>query len=44
MTRTVFHNGSLLTQDPSKPSAEALAVQNGRIEAVGSWADLAYEG
>ena len=40
MTRTVFHNGSLLPQDPSRPRAEALAVSNGRIEAVGSWADI----
>jgi predicted amidohydrolase YtcJ len=36
----VFENGSLLTQDPANPRAEALAVTNGRIEAVGTGDDV----
>jgi predicted amidohydrolase YtcJ len=33
---SVFYNGILLTQDPALPRAEALAVNGGRIAAVGS--------
>ena len=40
MSRTVLHNGTLLTQDPARPRAEAIAVSNGRIEAVGSWNEI----
>jgi predicted amidohydrolase YtcJ len=36
----VFFNATLLTQDPAHPRAEALAVTNGRIEAVGSRDDV----
>lgn len=36
----VFYNGTLLTQDPSKPRAEALAVDGRRIVAVGDWDDI----
>jgi predicted amidohydrolase YtcJ len=37
----VFVNGNLLTQDPERPHAEALAVDGERIAAVGSRADVA---
>ncbi|HEY7699863.1 MAG TPA: amidohydrolase family protein, partial [Vicinamibacteria bacterium] len=40
MADAVFYNGTLLTQDPAHPRAEALAVTNGRIEAVGSRDDV----
>ncbi len=40
MPDSVFYNGILLTQDASLPRAEAIAVKNGRIEAVGSRADI----
>jgi len=36
----VFVNGDLLTQDPARPRAEALAVEDGRIVAVGSRGDV----
>lgn len=36
MTDTIFHNGTLLTQDKNSPRAEAAAVQAGKIVAVGS--------
>ncbi|MCQ3931909.1 MAG: amidohydrolase [Chloroflexi bacterium] len=36
----IFYNGTLLTQDPSQPIAEALAVENGRIVTVGSQAEV----
>ncbi|HEY8211276.1 MAG TPA: amidohydrolase [Myxococcaceae bacterium] len=36
----VLHGGALLTQDPALPRAEALAVRGGRIQAVGSSADV----
>ena len=32
----IFQGGSVLTMDPTNPDAQALAVQNGRIVAVGS--------
>jgi len=37
---SVFYNGILLTQDPALPRAEALAVKDGRIQAVGSLRDV----
>jgi predicted amidohydrolase YtcJ len=37
---SIFFNGTLLTQDPALPRAEALAVRSGRIEAVGSRVDV----
>src|SRR5467141_3664515 len=41
MAGLVFVNGNLLTQDPGRPHAEALAVgDDGRITAVGSRADV----
>ena len=40
MADLVFVNGNLLTQDPGRPRAEALAVDDGRIVAVGSRADV----
>ena len=40
MADALFYNGTLLTQDPALPRAEALAVKNGRIEAVGSRGDV----
>jgi predicted amidohydrolase YtcJ len=40
MTDSIFFNGTLLTQDPAKPRAEALAVDGGRIAAVGTREDI----
>lgn len=40
MADLILHNGALLTQDPAQPVAEALAVEAGRIKAVGSDADI----
>jgi predicted amidohydrolase YtcJ len=36
----VLFNGTLLTQDPTHPSAEALAISGGRIHAVGARKDI----
>ena len=36
----VLHGGTLLTQDAARPRAEALAVREGRIAAVGTSADM----
>lgn len=40
MAGLVFVNGNLLTQDPERPRAEALAAEGGRIVAVGSRAEV----
>ncbi len=40
MPDSIFYNGTLLTQDPALPRAEALAVTEGRIEAVGARGDI----
>ncbi len=37
---TVFHGGTILTMDDARPRAEAVAVRDGRILAVGSKADV----
>jgi len=37
---SIFYNGTLLTQDPALPRAEAIAVKDGRIEAVGARRDV----
>lgn len=37
----LFHRGHLLTLDPARPVAEALAVRDGKIVAVGTDAELA---
>ena len=36
----IFANGTLLTQEPSRPVAEAMAVREGRIVAVGNERDV----
>ena len=36
----IFHGGVLLTQNPRQPTAQALAVADGKISAVGSDADI----
>jgi predicted amidohydrolase YtcJ len=36
----IFHNGVVLTMDPGRPTAEAIAVAGEKIEAVGSNADI----
>lgn len=36
MTDVVFVNGHVVTADPSQPRAEAVAVTDGRITAVGT--------
>ncbi len=41
MADLIFENGVLLTQEPARPVAEALAVAGGRIVALGSREDLA---
>jgi hypothetical protein len=40
VARAIFYNGTLLTQDPEQPRAEALAVEDGRLQAVGSISDV----
>lgn len=37
---TVYHNGSIITVDDSLPLAEAVAVKDGRILAVGAESDM----
>jgi predicted amidohydrolase YtcJ len=34
-------NANIITMDPDRPTAEALAVRDGRITAIGSWEDVA---
>lgn len=36
----ILHNGRVLTLDPARPEAEAFAVRDGRIEAVGASAEV----
>ena len=36
----IWTGGTILTMDPAKPSAEALAVRDGRIIAVGDASDV----
>jgi len=36
----LFRNGSVITMDPAKPAAQAVAVANGKIMAVGSESEL----
>ncbi len=36
----ILHNGSVTTLDPKRPEAQAIAIQGGRIEAVGTNADV----
>jgi hypothetical protein len=36
----IYINGTVITVDPTKPSAEAFAVTNGRFSAVGSTAEI----
>jgi predicted amidohydrolase YtcJ len=37
----VLHNGTVHTMNPAQPSAEAVAVRQGHIVAVGGWDDVA---
>jgi predicted amidohydrolase YtcJ len=37
----VLHQGNIITMNPRQPRAEALAVDQGRIAAVGTWDDVA---
>ncbi len=37
---TIYHNGTIITIDDAKPAAEAVAVRDGRILAVGSEAEV----
>jgi predicted amidohydrolase YtcJ len=39
--KTLFDNGTLLTQNPRPPGAGALLARDGRIMAVGARADIA---
>lgn len=36
----IFRNGTILTMDPAKPRAQAIAVRGGKIAAVGSESEL----
>ena len=36
MPTLIFHNGTLLTMDPDRPGAQAIAIQKDTILAVGS--------
>ena len=38
--KTIFHNANVITMDDARPRAEAVAVENGRITALGSDADI----
>jgi len=38
--KTIFHNANVITLDAGRPRAEAVAVENGRITALGSDADI----
>jgi len=40
MPDIIYHNGPIITIDDSTPLAEAVAIKNGRIVAVGSESDL----
>jgi hypothetical protein len=40
MATTLLYNATLLTQDPAQPMAQALAIRDGRIQAVGSNDDI----
>lgn len=42
MPELIFHGGTLLTQDPRRPRAQALAVADGRIVAVGAEDDVLH--
>ncbi|NBC23947.1 MAG: amidohydrolase family protein [Gammaproteobacteria bacterium] len=37
---TIYHNGTIITIDDARPAAEAVAVRDGRILAVGSEAEV----
>lgn len=37
----ILHGGNVRTLDPARPRAEAVAVRQGRIVAVGGWEDVA---
>jgi predicted amidohydrolase YtcJ len=38
----VIRNANIITMDSQRPGAEALAVRNGRIAALGTWHDVAH--
>jgi predicted amidohydrolase YtcJ len=38
--KTIFHNANVVTMDAARPRAEAVAVENGRITALGSDTDV----
>ncbi len=45
IAETIYHNGTILTMEDSQPEADAVAVADGNILAVGSFADIdAYSG
>jgi len=39
---TILHNANIFTSDPGQPKAQAIALSNGRIVAVGSKADILH--
>ena len=39
--KTLFHNGNFITVDKAQPRAEAVLVEDGTIQAVGTLDDLA---
>ena len=38
MTELLFHNADVYTMDPARPRADAVAVRDGRIVAIGDGA------
>ena len=40
MADTIYRGGKILTMEDQQPVAEAVAVRDGRIVAVGSWDEL----
>ncbi|MCU0493568.1 MAG: amidohydrolase, partial [Chloroflexaceae bacterium] len=36
MTTTILHNGLIYTLNPQQPVVQAMAIQNGRVLALGS--------
>ncbi|MEM1045272.1 MAG: amidohydrolase [Pseudomonadota bacterium] len=40
MADMILHNGKITTMDPENPEAEAVAITDGKISAVGSTADI----
>lgn len=42
MKSILYHNATILTQDPRQPLAEAMLVENGKFIAVGNWKEVEH--